>query len=278
MKTIKTILILMLGIVMLSGCTKTDSSAKIVEKMMNALEKADQTDSYTMKSVPEQEEGVETLSMTWKSGEYFYNMNDVGGAARRTGLTRYNEKSYDYLWGLININTFEVQVVEKRDHGTPYYLWDLYFALRYPMKLNDQNKCVGLKTEFDWKMNEDGSITAVLKENEISSFSARVYEEVKQEIPDLEDWTMNKCEYTFSFDDQGRIETIHQVYDIEMRRTNDQTTFNQQDNQIAVSYDDVPKKLETNTKSVFEEDPKVGDNVKWEEEGIPRAKQTKVHI
>lgn len=86
---------------------------------------------------------------------------------------------------------------------------------------------------------------------------------------------MKDCEYTFHFDREGNLIAIDEKYEIDWIYE-DHTRIDKQDNVSRISYDDVSEKLRSNVYKAFEQEAKVGDNIEWDPQGIPRAEQKEV--
>lgn len=272
MKIRTTILTGLACILMLGACAKTATTAQISDTMMNGLARAQQTTSYTIKKTYKEEPANEEWKMCWKDEDRIYIVHDFG-QFRRMELIRSEEKTFDDIFGLVGINVFEVQSVEKsgRYYG---YLSGLDHEMRFPMKLDDKGRCVGLKPEFQWSMNGD-TIHAMLKDSERAGYNARFLEEAKRELSGLKDLNMKDCEYTFHFDPEGNLIAIDEKYEIDWIYE-DHIRIDKQDNVSRISYDDVSEKLRSNVYKAFEQEAKVGDNIEWDPQGIPRAEQKEV--
>lgn len=245
--------------VLLSSCSKTDTTAQISDRMMMGLAKAKDTTSYTIQKTVMEEPANEECIMNWKDEDTIYILDEFG-FDKRMELIRFDGQRFEELFCYIGINVLEVQSIEK---GERYYgyLSKLYLAIRFPMKLDDRGRSIGLKPEFEWSLKND-TIHAVLKVSERDGFNARFLVEAQRELTGLTDLNMKVCEYTFHFDQEGYLVEIDENYELEWIY-GEQSRTTRQNDVMKISYEDVNEKLKAHVQRAFEKEVNVGDNIEW---------------
>lgn len=270
MKTIKRAIIGLVCVAFLAGCASAES-ADVTETMMDALKNVEATSSYSMRTTYEKPEGVRFLEMVWKTPEaqYEYVRSEKKNQMPADSLRQRTKDQIKKMGGILAYGVFEVKSVQTypvHDAKQDPYTESLEFYLKRPMRLDDEARCIGLKSEFAWE--QDGSkVKASLRKSAMPQFNKLLLEEQQRSNESMTDYDMSRCDFTFWLDDEGRFQKIEADIELKVKYEGYVDWIDRSEKYtVDVSYDDVPEAFKQNTQKAFEHDLVVGDTIEWPKE------------
>ncbi|WP_289183909.1 hypothetical protein [uncultured Dubosiella sp.] len=270
MKTIKRAVIGLVCVAFLAGCASAES-ADVTETMMDALKNVEATSSYSMRTTYEKPEGVRFLEMVWKTPEaqYEYVRSEKKNQMPADSLRQRTKDQIKKMGGILAYGVFEVKSVQTypvHDAKQDPYTESLEFYLKRPMRLDDEARCIGLKSEFAWE--QDGSkVKASLRKSAMPQFNKLLLEEQQRSNESMTDYDMSRCDFTFWLDDEGRFQKIEADIELKVKYEGYVDWIDRSEKYtVDVSYDDVPEAFKQNTQKAFEHDLVVGDTIEWPKE------------
>lgn len=270
MKTIKRAVIGLVCVAFLAGCASAES-ADVTETMMDALKNVEATSSYSMRTTYEKPEGVRFLEMVWKTPEaqYEYVRSEKKNQMPADSLRQRTKDQIKKMGGILAYGVFEVKSVQTypvHDAKQDPYTESLEFYLKRPMRLDDEARCIGLKSEFAWE--QDGSkVKASLRKSAMPQFNKLLLEEQQRSNESMTDYDMSRCDFTFWLDDEGRFQKIEADIELKVKYEGYVDWIDRSEKYtVDVSCDDVPEAFKQNTQKAFEHDLVVGDTIEWPKE------------
>lgn len=270
MKTIKRAVIGLVCVAFLAGCASAES-ADVTETMMDALKNVEATSSYSMRTTYEKPEGVRFLEMVWKTPEaqYEYVRSEKKNQMPADSLRQRTKDQIKKMGGILAYGVFEVKSVQTypvHDAKQDPYTESLEFYLKRPMRLDDEARCIGLKSEFAWE--QDGSkVKASLRKSAMPQFNKLLLEEQQRSNESMTDYDMSRCDFTFWLDEEGRFQKIEADIELKVKYEGYVDWIDRSEKYtVDVSYDDVPEAFKQNTQKVFERDLAVGETIEWPKE------------
>ena len=270
MKTIKRAVIGLVCVAFLAGCASAES-ADVTETMMDALKNVEATSSYSMRTTYEKPEGVRFLEMVWKTPEaqYEYVRSEKKNQMPADSLRQRTKDQIKKMGGILAYGVFEVKSVQTypvHDAKQDPYTESLEFYLKRPMRLDDQGRCIGLKSEFAWE--QDGQkVKASLRKSAMPQFNKLLLEEQQRSNESMTDYDMSRCDFTFWLDDEGHFRKIEADIELKVKYEGYVDWIDRSEKYtVDVSYDDVPEAFKQNTQKVFERDLAVGETIEWPKE------------
>lgn len=270
MKTIKRAVIGLVCVAFLAGCASAES-ADVTETVMDALKNVEATSSYSMRTTYEKPEGVRFLEMVWKTPEaqYEYVRSEKKNQMPADSLRQRTKDQIKKMGGILAYGVFEVKSVQTypvHDAKQDPYTESLEFYLKRPMRLDDEARCIGLKSEFAWE--QDGSkVKASLRKSAMPQFNKLLLEEQQRSNESMTDYDMSRCDFTFWLDDEGRFQKIEADIELKVKYEGYVDWIDRSEKYtVDVSYDDVPEAFKQNTQKAFEHDLVVGDTIEWPKE------------
>ncbi len=270
MKTIKRAIIGLVCVAFLAGCASAES-ADVTKTMMDALKNVEATSSYSMRTTYEKPEGVRFLEMVWKTPEaqYEYVRSEKKNQMPADSLRQRTKDQIKKMTGILAYGVFEVKSVQTypvHDAEQDPYTESLEFDLKRPMRLDDQGRCIGLKSEFAWE--QDGQkVKASLRKSAMPQFNKLLLEEQQRSNESMTDYDMSRCDFTFWLDEEGRFQKIEADIELKVKYEGYVDWIDRSEKYtVDVSYDDVPEAFKQNTQKVFERDLAVGETIEWPKE------------
>ena len=276
MKTIKRAIIGLVCVAFLAGCASAES-ADVTKTMMDALKNVEATSSYSMRTTYEKPEGMRFLGMVWKTPEaqYEYTWTKTNTPTETSNLTTFEtlrketKDQIKEMTGILAYGVFEVKSVQTypvHDAEQDPYTRFLESYLRFPMRLDEEGRCIGLKSEFAWE--QDGSkVKASLRKSAMPQFNKLALEEQQRINGGMTDYDMSRCDFTFWLDEEGRFQKIEADIELKVKYEGYVDWIDRSEKYtVDVSYDDVPEDFKQNTQKAFEHDLVVGDTIEWPKE------------